>query len=653
MHGSLPANSHTVYRSDIDGLRAIAVLSVMTFHYGAPFPWPLLPGGFTGVDVFFVISGFVITLKLSGEIALDQFSILNFYDRRVKRILPALLVMLCVTLLAGRFFLMPGDYQSLATSAAAATFGVSNFFFLFYTGYFDQSAELQPLLHTWSLAVEEQFYLVWPLLLFIVVKTRINIAAIIGAMVIIGFGASVVWRDTDPKGAFYMAAPRAWELAIGALLVFLPPLPRGLSTAATIAGLALIVTGFFTISAASFPGLRALYPCVGAALIIWPKANSKPAAWLGKLKPIGLISYSLYLWHWPVWVLFHIYINNGPPRIREAAALAAVSILLATLSYFYVEQPFRQRRSTPSQPLKMGLFACTMIFCGSMYVHSADGLPQRVGDAAYAMRSLDAMWQWDCKEQVSINGHQYCGLGAPWANSRKGVLWGDSHAEHLAPIIDAIAKDRGISFILQPTCPAAFGGHINRRWPEVPTYAAICAARRAEVLSLLSTNDIDFVVLAASWSALLKRDVYSDNGETGSKADLVRSGLVDLLKQIEGSARKIVIVGDMTGPTFDMVPCAISSDSHLFRRQCGEKDLIISSRERLSQLSRMSDALSSLSDENVVVLLPSDGMCNNIRCLTRVNGEFIFRDGSHFRRNLQPETDLQIGHLLRLDMVIQ
>jgi peptidoglycan/LPS O-acetylase OafA/YrhL len=260
--------------------------------------------------------------------------------------------MLAITLFATRFLLMPGDYKALADSTATAAFGVSNFFFLANTGYFDQAADLMPLLHTWSLAVEEQFYVVWPLFLFVIAagRHRIDVAAIIGGIVILGFGASLVWFDLDPKSAFFMALPRAWELAIGAALVFLPPLPRFAGETATALGIVLIGAGFLFVTAASFPGVAALFPCLGAALVIWPRRDSTTAAsWLGHLSPIGLISYSLYLWHWPVWVLFRIYINNGTPRIREAAALALVSIALATLSWRFVERPFRKRRWQPGQ----------------------------------------------------------------------------------------------------------------------------------------------------------------------------------------------------------------------------------------------------------------------------------------------------------------
>jgi peptidoglycan/LPS O-acetylase OafA/YrhL len=263
------------YRSDIDGLRAISVLSVVAYHYRAPFPYFPLPGGFTGVDVFFVITGFLMTRILASEIDRGAFSLFAFYDRRVRRIMPALLVMLGTTLLAGRFLLMPGDYQVLAASTATAAFGASNFYFLEHTGYFDQIADLMPLLHTWSLAVEEQFYLLWPLLMIFITKGRPSIQ--IATLTVIGFAVSLIWCAYDPKSAFYMSLPRAWELSLGALLVFLPRLPRIAGEFATCVGLGIIGSGFAIIEAAHLPGWAVLVPCIGAALVIWPRQEEAVA----------------------------------------------------------------------------------------------------------------------------------------------------------------------------------------------------------------------------------------------------------------------------------------------------------------------------------------------------------------------------------------
>ena len=218
-------------------------------------------GGFTGVDVFFVISGFLITQVLVAEIVAGTFSVVGFYDRRMRRILPALLIMLAAALLAGDLLLSPGDYISLAKSTAAAAFGVSNFFFEAHTGYFDQVADQLPLLHTWSLAVEEQFYLVWPLLLrglrYLIKRT---VVAAVAVIVIVGCAGSIAYFYHDSKSAFYLPLPRAWELSLGALLIFLPALPPLLGEIATVAGLALMAIGFVFISPSNFPGPAALLP---------------------------------------------------------------------------------------------------------------------------------------------------------------------------------------------------------------------------------------------------------------------------------------------------------------------------------------------------------------------------------------------------------
>ena len=493
------------YRADIDGLRAIAVLSVLAFHFGAP-----IRGGFTGVDVFFVISGFLITQVLAAEISSGTFSVLGFYDRRMRRILPALLTMLAVALLVGRLMLSPGDYVTLARSAAAAGFGVSNFFFHSNTGYFDQAADLMPLLHTWSLAVEEQFYVVWPLLLLLIVAagSRMAVAAVLGAIVLVGCIGSIVYFQFDPKAAFYMALPRAWELALGALLVFLPRLRGIAGEIAAVVGLLLIAIGF-SVSPDAFPGRFALYPCVGAALLIWPREQGTiTGRLLGWLAPVGLISYSLYLWHWPVWVYFRIYINNGQPKATEAVALAVVSIVLAFISYRYVEQPFRRKRWSAPRTVAAGLAGIMTIFCASMYVDSAGGLPQRLPPQAQAMRSLEVMWEWPCQlQEIDRVSGTYCVFGAPWQTAkRKTMIWGDSHAQHFAPIIDAVNTDPEQSFLLFAGCPAVLGDEFHMTSSEAPDLVDFCKRWYSNGVKLLREDaSISRVILASDWRDLPPR----------------------------------------------------------------------------------------------------------------------------------------------------
>lgn len=651
MHApQVPSLVRTDYRPDIDGLRAVAVLSVLAFHYGMPLPveWRL-SGGFTGVDVFFVISGFLITSKIYEDIRSGTFSVLGFYDRRIRRILPALILMLAVTLLAGRFLLMPGDYKSLADSTTTAALGVSNFYFRSNTGYFDQAAELLPLLHTWSLAVEEQFYVVWPVLLFVVAKraNRIDLAGILAAAAILGLMASLMWFDVDPKAAFFMAAPRAWELAIGAVLVFLPPLPRAIGEAATVVGLTLICAGFVLISKASFPGVAALYPCIGAALVIWPREEETSAGrLLGYLRPVGLISYSLYLWHWPVWVLFRVYINGGVPRIREAVALAVVSIVLATLSFRYVEKPFRKMRPAPAKSVQAGLFACGLIFVASMYIDSKEGMPERISPDAYAMRSREVMQAWTCPQNLNLMGRTHCVFGAPWETSRKAILWGDSHAWHLAPFFDVVARERGISVILEDGCPAALGKNVHRRRTDVPDYQRDCSNIRNSILTMLAAERIEFVIMASSWHELATdNDIYADDGRPSDRVEMIRSGLADAIADIASPARKVTIITNMTGPASNLPERVMARDSGLLRSQCPADQIRIDGWRARKMFAPTNNALNSL---GVNTVRPVDLMCG-ADCLAYLNGEFLWMDYSHLRRNLSAGTNAGIAAALHLD----
>ena len=560
------------YRPDIDGLRAVAVLSVLIYHFNGA---KVLPGGFAGVDVFFVISGFLITQRLAEEIRDGTFSVLAFYDRRLRRIMPALLAMLAATLLLGRYMLLPGDYAALAKSSAAAAFGASNFYFLYNTGYFDQAAGLMPLLHTWSLAVEEQFYLVWPFFLFLIAagRSRAAIAAVAIALAIAGFGASLIWHNLDAKAAFFMALPRAWELLIGSALVFLPRLAARSGEAAVVCGIAAIVASLFFLNEASSAAL--LVPCLGSALILWPRSSpSVGARWLGRLAPIGLISYSLYLWHWPVWVFFRIYINNGMPSPRETAALAAVSILIAVLSYRFIEQPFRKPRLVPAKTVLATISVATGIFCASMFIDSADGLPGRISRDAYAMRSLNVMWEWPTCNQNGLVGRlpYSCTFGVKWDEAKsKAILWGDSNAVHLTPLLEDPALRSNTSVALFSTCPAVLGGKSVRDNRKLTfDFNERCRQTRAGLLDFVSKDaNIRTIILSASWEAVAGALASTDGQLSGNPGKLLEDGLSEIIDDLSALGKRVIVVATMPTWDIDPIPCAISR-AGLPRRQCKE-----------------------------------------------------------------------------------
>lgn len=625
------------YRAEIDGLRAVAVLSVLAFHYGAP-----IRGGFTGVDVFFVISGFLITRILAAEIAGGTFSVLGFFDRRIRRILPALLVMLAGTLIAGAFLLFPGDYVALATSAAHAGFGVSNFFFLYNTGYFDQIVELIPLLHTWSLGVEEQFYLIWPLLLFVLAAGRTHgaVAATIGAIVAICCAASIVYFQFDPKAAFYLPLLRAWELGLGALLVFLPPLARGVGGVATLAGLALIGMGFAVVSPTHFPGASALYPCVGAALVIWPRAqNTTVDRMLGLLAPIGLISYSLYLWHWPIWVYFRIYLNNATPSAPQAVVLATLSVVVATVSYRYIEQPFRRPRWSAPRTVSLGLACIAAIVCASAVVVVSNGLPQRVPAEAQAMRSRDVMWNWPCNSSFKAVPGIECVFGAPWENAkRKTMIWGDSHAEHFAPIIDAINTDPERSFVVFSGCPAVLGGELSISFLDGPQHAERCKRLHSAGLKILKEDPaVTQVILTSSWPELPER---IGKGDASKGLEAMRRELTRMIRETSAPGRKFVLTGTVPEIPRTVVECAHTGSSKLWRKPCRTVVRPSDAAATLRQSAPTDAMFKELAETlpGVAVITPAEKLCTKDGCDIYLNNEFLYADKGHIRRNLRLQT---------------
>ena len=644
------------YRPDIDGLRAVAVMSVLLYHFGIVMA---LSGGFTGVDIFFVISGFLITSLIVADLKVGSFSLLGFYQRRIRRIFPAMLVVLATSLVAGYFFLLPGDYTSLGDSAAYSAASLANWYFLQNTGYFDRAADLLPLLHMWSLSVEEQFYLVWPLLLaaffFIARKQAAIVAALVGAVVIGGLWLAVQRTGTDPKSAFFLAHLRAWELALGALLVFLPPLRKSVSRwkneLPTIIGVALIAISVLTLSREhSFPGLNAMPACVGAALIIWPRGGESLVGHmlsLPAMRFIGLISYSLYLWHWPVLVFYRHYASGAAPTFLVATALAAACIGLAYLSWRFIEQPARRRTARPFMTVGVGLAAVSTAAVAGLSVAALHGFPARLSPDVQDMSSLEEMWKWECPQQVKLDGlppRSYCVFGASWSDARtKAVLWGDSHADHWAPIIQPVAERAGLAVLLYRECPPIIeAGVVNVTLPDQPTLTRDCTeSRKLAIATLRSRPDITLVILASAWSTLVPM-VYTSDPALRSPSRglaLLEQGLNDLIDQLHADGRQIVIIGDVAQWSEDPIPCALAKYSSVLMRPCRqpERSLYAYFEERIRPLN---DAFRAIADKHkdVSIILPAARMCRDDGCMTTLGNQFLYRDVGHIRRNLPMPT---------------
>lgn len=490
------------YRADIDGLRALAVGSVVLYH--ADSYW--LPGGFTGVDVFFVISGYLITRLIAEDVAQGRFSLGDFYERRARRILPALCVVLLVAAVAAIAWLPPVDLDRFGQSlAATAAFG-SNLWFWRNTGYFDGPAEAAPLLHTWSLAVEEQFYLLFPLLLglFLTRLRRWLAPALFGALA--GSLALAEWGAVhQPVAAFYLGPTRAWELLCGSVLALgLVPRVTGRTASELLGwlGLASIAAGFVLLSADSrFPGVSALLPCLGAALLI--HSAEVRQTWLARLLSVravvfvGLVSFSLYLWHWVLFV-FARHLAMRELEAAEKVGLIALSVVVATVSWRFVEQPLRRWRwsggaARVPRPVLVAAGGSAVVLVGAgLALHAADGLPGRLPPEALAYAQGEhSYWarRADCDGQL-------CDVAAQSSGRPAVLVWGDSHAAALAPAVAELADAVGGRAVVayKKICAPLVGyrDYGNRDWN--------CDDFIAEVLEFVRRERVETVVLHARWA---------------------------------------------------------------------------------------------------------------------------------------------------------
>ncbi len=447
------------YRPDIDGLRAVAVLAVIAFH---AFP-SALRGGFVGVDLFFVISGFLISTIIFENLEQGRFSYAEFYVRRIRRIFPALCAVLISCLVFGWFTLMPSEYQQLGKHAFAGSTFVANIALWREAGYFDNTAATKPLLHLWSLGVEEQFYIFWPLLASFAWKRKLGFPALFGCIALASFGINLLTSDTNPTAAFYSPLSRFWELMIGAALAWLllhkpqyahttPKIANSLS----ITGLALIGVAIATLDQNDvFPGWRALLPTLGAFLVIC----AGPGAWLNRhvlgsrvAVAIGLISYPLYLWHWPL-ISFANILDGGFVPDATRFALVAASFVLAALTYRFIEIPLRSRKPTHLQVGALcALLAALAVAGGGLFVYK--GLHGReVAQQARGLAQLDEDWamRTDVPAEpchlANEKANAYCMAFNTHASGPLMVVWGDSHAGAWLVAMRRIAVERNMRLL--------------------------------------------------------------------------------------------------------------------------------------------------------------------------------------------------------------
>jgi peptidoglycan/LPS O-acetylase OafA/YrhL len=498
------------YRGDIDGLRAIAVLSVVGFH---AFP-RALRGGFTGVDVFFVISGFLISGIIFEDLRRGRFSFARFYARRFRRIFPALIVVLAACLVYGSLALAPDEFRELGKQAAAGAGFSSNILQWLQAGYFDEQATAKPLLHLWSLGVEEQFYIAWPLMLVAAYHRGRLFKYLCGALLLVSFATNLVQTATSPSAAFYLPLPRFWELLLGALLAYRfrsdadavgPAAVTGQWR--TVAGLALIGAGFMLIDGErAFPGWWALLPTLGTALVI-----SSPGAWLNRTllsaKPlvfIGLISYPLYLWHW-VLLTFARIANYGEelPRLWRIALIAA-SALLAWFTYRWVEKPIRfsGRRDAIPRALLASMAVCGL---AGAVIYFTDGFAFRYPPEIRILAKFHYDDDRDFYELSYRGGECFLTAKQTFADlsracidsagtGRLVALWGDSHAASLYPGLRAVQRQSAfrIEQFTASACPPVIALQSERR--------RNCAAFNDSVIREFRAFKPNVVILEGHWA---------------------------------------------------------------------------------------------------------------------------------------------------------
>jgi peptidoglycan/LPS O-acetylase OafA/YrhL len=531
------------YREDIDWLRAIAVLSVVAFHFEAPAVF----GGFVGVDIFFVISGYLITGIIQSEVGAGDFSFARFYERRVRRLLPALYAMVALTAIPSFYYLLTSERHEFFRSVAAVVTFTSNFFFWAQTGYFDHAAVEKPLLHTWSLAVEEQFYLALPVLMWLLLRgakqARWRLPIALAMLSAASFALCIWLMKTDRSAAaFFMSPPRAWEFLIGGMIAVKGfPVLRNAALRGIARGIALVMLAIPVFSlrqGPGFPGVNALLPCIGAALFIWSgigvtTVSRSAFSPLEMVRFFGRISYSLYLWHWPLFTFARFSKTSLTLTPFDKIALFALTVAISYLSWRFVEQPFRRGPLAPTRRAAFriaGVSTAVLLaasFAGMVFSNSAteaDRTAQRL--EAYDTYAFQPLYRYGaCFVQNFAAFDDKCLAMA--AGKRNVLLWGDSLAAHYFHGFEKTLDPQATN-ILQATQAAC-----------MPTLAsasqglATCRQFAARMETFFADNKPDLIVLSADWAEYAR----------GSRFDGMIADLRQTIARLNAAGVHVVLLG--------------------------------------------------------------------------------------------------------------
>ncbi len=620
------------YRPEIDGLRAVAVLAVVLFHTGFG-----CPGGFVGVDVFFVISGYLITSLIWKRIETESFTFADFWERRARRIIPALIAVTFATMVAGYFILLPPHFEELGKATASQSVFAANFHYWQHTGYFAGASEEKPLLHTWSLAVEEQFYFIAPFLLWgvarvTILRSRRSLLSTLGVGFILSFAASIYGVTRYPSATFYLLPTRAWELLLGSIVAFLPTQrflrhSRVLAEVVSLTGILCIVIPVFVYGAETpFPGIAALLPCSGAALFIWSNTtmNEGKPTHVGtcfSIRPlvfIGLVSYSWYLWHWPI-LAFYNYTQLGETSFATRLGLFVAGLACAVASWRYIETPFRKHNLWKSRRMVFGFSAVSLscIFaCGIFSVYN-DGFPKRVSTQVLAAISAESdmgvIYRHNAEEIRSGNAAK---IGvAEMGLSPVLLVWGDSHAMAALPAIDEVLKGKGLAgraAAHSATAPViGWFRHENRGLNERSFDF------NDAVLSYIDEQNIPTVLLHAMWK------LYVDAPDVSGVS--FEEALVNTVKQLRSLGVNVYVMLDV--PCHKVhVPKVISRKGKSYMAPKLVKPSEIEQADGLKPLTiaRLESLGATVINPKPVFLDPERD-----RYRVQVDGVILYRDKSH------------------------
>jgi peptidoglycan/LPS O-acetylase OafA/YrhL len=633
------------YRKDIDGLRAIAVLSVVLFHLG----FDAFSGGFVGVDVFFVISGFLITKIIYKEIQNNSFSITQFYEKRIRRIFPVLFAVITFSFIVGFLFYSPDEYMRIGKSIRYTVIFFSNYLFAKKTGYFDTSSEFEPLLHTWSLAVEEQYYIVFPaILLFVSKYLKQRYFIVLSAIFIISLMLSTFNVQANPHRAFFSTEVRAWELILGSLLA-IDVLPRvnklSLRNILSLTGFLLILCSVFLFDDETvFPGLSALIPTIGSGLIIYSGLQGNNEHIVGKIlsiKPmvlVGVISYSLYMWHWPLLVVTkHMLIR--PLDLNETFLLLGVTGLVAYLSWRYIEQPLRTDHFFKSRTT---LFKVTGVFMVTFLILCLL-IKMTNGFAAARGHEEDLIWEkWGkCGKETHLSsfGGNACLLGARGI-APSFILWGDSHARAMAHGVDLSASKYGVSgkVAIGNGCAPLVG--VNNLVVEE------CFDVNNSVLDYIAKHsEIKTIILAARWARAIDGDSYGverkkkiqlidvfshKSEEDGGNQAVVETSLSRTVNRLLELKRNVVLVSQIPEVGYN-----VPSVEFVARKTDKDINKIIAPKfsdykERNNPVSLLFDRLKK---KGVTVIEPSILLCDDVLCKVKNTEGLLYKDDDHLSSN--------------------